>query len=466
MQQNNPAGGFGHGLASAVAASLRGAAQGLRTVNWRLWVAVMATMLLPSVYQTVRIFFLGSLPDTWSFSIASQNQYVGLFYEVIQEALILPLFFILGKSLGNREEFAAKLRTGLAITAAVYAILSVVLMVAARPLVVFMAQQPELVEATVTYIRLETVASMFATLWRFMLVALVSLGRDRIMYAVLALQMALSILLDSLLVSTLPFSLQLGVNGIAVTNIIVNLLMVALSAALLAREGISLARPADAASPADLRWVREWLSVGKYSGLESLVRNLAFMLMVVRLVNLVAEQGTYWVANNFIWNWLLLPGLALADVVKKEVGESLENVRTKTAGYLALTAILSLLWLASIPLWKPFLQQVMNIEDWQLVLRIVLIQTPFYLIFLFNNGVLDSTFYGAGRLDYLFIQTLLINGIYYGGLFVLYLAGIFRPGLTGICLMFGFGMALDLIPTLLQYRRFLRQHRLGPRIKE
>lgn len=466
MQQNNPAGGFGHSLASAVAASLRGAAQGLRTVNWRLWVAVMATMLLPSVYQTVRIFFLGSLPDTWNFSIASQNQYVGLFYEVIQEALILPLFFILGKSLGNREEFAAKLRTGLAITAAVYAILSVVLMVAARPLVVFMAQQPELVEATVTYIRLETVASLFATLWRFMLVALVSLGRDRIMYAVLALQMALSILLDSLLVSTLPFSLQLGVNGIAVTNIIVNLLMVALSAALLAREGISLARPADAASPADLRWVREWLSVGKYSGLESLVRNLAFMLMVVRLVNLVAEQGTYWVANNFIWNWLLLPSLALADVVKKEVGESLENVRTKTAGYLALTAILSLLWLASIPLWKPFLQQVMNIEDWQLVLRIVLIQTPFYLIFLFNNGVLDSTFYGAGRLDYLFIQTLLINGIYYGGLFVLYLAGIFRPGLTGICLMFGFGMALDLIPTLLQYRRFLRQHRLGPRIKE
>ncbi len=460
MQQNNPSGGSGHGLASAVAASLRGAAQSLRTVNYRLWAAVMATMLLPAIYQTVRIFFLGSLPDTWSFSIASQNQYVGLFYEVIQEALILPLYFVLGKSLGSREEFAAKLRAGLAITAAAYALLSAVLMATARPLVVFMAQQPELVDATVTYIRLETVASLFATLWRFMLVALVSLGRDRIMYAALALQMALSVLLDSLLVSTLPFSLQLGVNGIAVTNIIVNLLMVALSAALLAREGISLARPRGAAR-ADLRWVREWLSVGKYSGLESLVRNLAFMLMVVRLVNLVAEQGTYWVANNFIWNWLLLPGLALADVVKKEVGESLENVRTKTAGYLALTAILCLLWLASIPLWRPFLQHVMNTDDWQLVLRIVLIQTPFYLIFLFNNGVLDSTFYGAGRLDYLFVQSLLINGLYYGGLFVLYLAGLFRPGLTGICLMFGFGMALDLIPTLLQYRRFLREHRLS-----
>lgn len=150
--------------------------------------------------------------------------------------------------------------------------------------------------------------------------------------------------------------------------------------------------------------------------------------------------------------------------MKKEVGESLENVRTKTAGYLALTAILSLLWLASIPLWKPFLQHVMNISDYQLVFTIVLIQTPFYIIFLFNNGVLDSTLSGAGRLDYLFIQTVLINGIYYGGLFLLYLAGIFRPGLIGICLMFGFGMALDLIPTVIQYRRFLRHH--GLRIQE
>lgn len=429
-------------------------APALRSLDWRLWIAVMATMLLPSLYQTVRIFFLGSLPDTWSFSIASQNQYVSLFYEVIQEALIIPLYFILGQSLGSREALANKVRTGLLVTAVVYALLSLALVAAARPLVVFMAQQPDLVDATVSYIRLETLASLFATLWRFMLVVLVSLGRTKIMYGVLAVQMVLSILL----VSTLPCSLQLGVNGVAITNIIVNLLMVAVSALLLHKQGIELLR-----GGLDFRWMTGWWKVGKFSGLESLIRNLAFMLMVVRLVNLVAEQGTYWVANNFIWNWLLLPSLALADVVKKEVGESLENVRTKTAGYLALTAIFSFLWLASIPLWKPFLQHVMNISDYQLVFTIVLIQTPFYIIFLFNN-VLDGTLSGAGRLDYLFIQTVLINGIYYGGLFLLYLAGIFRPGLIGICLMFGFGMALDLIPTVIQYRRFLRHH--GLRIQD
>lgn len=447
MQSNNLTGDFGHNLITNIASNLR-------SLNWKLWVAIMVTMILPSIYQTVRIFFLGSLPDTWGFSIASQSQYVNLFYEVVQETLIIPLYFILGQSLGNREMFANKVRTGLLVTTMVYALLSLVLATVARPLVVFMGQQSELVNTTVTYIRLETMANLFSTLWRFMLVVLVSLGHTGIIYGVLTVQMFLSILLDSLLVSTLSFSLQLGVNGVAITNIAVNLLMVTGSIILLHRQGIKLLK-----GNLDFHWMVGWWKVGKFSGLESFIRNLAFMLMVVRLVNIVAEQGTYWVANNFIWNWLLLPSLALADVVKKEVGESLENVRTKTVGYLSLTTILSVLWLTSIPLWKPFLQRVMNINDYQVVFTIVLIQTPFYIVFLFNN-VLDGTLSGAGRLDYLFIQTILINGIYYGGLFILYLLGIFRPGLIGICLMFGFGMALDLIPTIIQYHHFLRHHQL------
>ncbi len=29
----------------------------LKTINYRLWFAILAAMLLPTVYQTVRIFF-------------------------------------------------------------------------------------------------------------------------------------------------------------------------------------------------------------------------------------------------------------------------------------------------------------------------------------------------------------------------------------------------------------------------
>lgn len=428
----------------------------LKTVNYRLWLAILATMLLPTAYQTVRIYFLGDLPSDWGVNIASQLSWVNLFYEVVQEALILPLFFLLGKSLHNREELANKVRTGLSVTAIIYTIVSLIIVACARPLVVFMAQNGELIDATVTYIRLETIAALFSTLWRFMMLVLVTLKKDRYLYVVLGVQMALSILLDTFLVSNLSVSAKMGVNGVAVTNIVVNALILVVAVLLLKRENIAVFSK----EKWDFRWLKEWFKVGKFSGLESLLRNLVFMIMVVRMVNLVAEQGNYWIANNFIWQWLLLPGLALADLVKKEIGENKENIRDKTFGYISLVTIFAIVWLVSIPLWKPFLQYVMNAAEYETVYKIVLIETGFYMTFLFNSCIFDSTFYGLGKTNYMLIQSMCIDGFYYGVMFILYLCGVFVPTLLGICLMFGIGMALDFIPTMVLYIRLLKKENI------
>ncbi len=68
----------------------------LRTINHRLFLALLFLGLCPTVYTTVRVFFLGQLPGDWSFSIAGQLSWVNLLYEVISEAIILPLFFFIG----------------------------------------------------------------------------------------------------------------------------------------------------------------------------------------------------------------------------------------------------------------------------------------------------------------------------------------------------------------------------------
>ncbi len=428
----------------------------LKTINYRMWIAILATMLLPTIYQTVRIFFLGDMPSDNGINIASQLQWVNLLYEVIQEALILPLFFILGKSLMNREELANKVRTGLVVTAGVYLLTSIVIISCARPLVVLMAQEDTLVDATVTYVRLETVAALFSTLWRFMTLVLVTIKKDKYLYIVLGVQMIFSILFDTFLISNLSCSAKLGVNGIAITNIIVNFLLLVVSILLLSREKISLFEK----TKWSFGWLKEWFKVGKYSGLESFLRNLAFMVMVVRMTNVVSEQGNYWIANGFIWNWLLLPGLALADLVKKEIGEDKENIRSKTFGYIVLVSIFACLWLISIPVWKPFLKYVMNVQEVNTVFKIVLIETGFYLTFLYNSCIFDSTFYGLGKTNYMLIQSLCIDGFYYGIMFILYLTKVFVPSLLGIALMFGIGMTLDFIPTMILYIRMLKKEHI------
>ncbi|KAH7818435.1 putative multidrug transporter [Monocercomonoides exilis] len=422
-----------------------------KTVNIRLWAAIFISMILPTIYQTVRIFFLGELPSDSGVNIASQMSWVNLFYEVAQEALILPLFHLLGKSLNDSKEFANKVRTGITVTAAVYVLVSIILVSAAKPLVVFMAQNNELIDVTVTYVRIETVGGIFSTLWRFISLVLVTLKKEKYMFILLIIQMLLTIILDTFLVSTLEVSLNIGVNGIAISNIIVNFVIFIVALILLRRENISFF----VKTKWNFCWLKEWLSVGKYSGLESLLRNVVFMVMVIRMVNIVAEQGIYWVANNFIWQWLLIPSLALADVVKKEVGESEDNIRAKTFGYLCMATLFALLWLVSIPLWKLFLRYVLNCSEYNKVFNVVLIETGFYVTFIFNSTVFDSTFYGLGKTGYMLIQSICIDGFYYGILFILYLTGVYKPTLNGICLMFGIGMGLDFIPTFILYVRLL-----------
>jgi Na+-driven multidrug efflux pump len=427
-------------------------ARAIKSINYRLFSAILLLMLLPTIYQTVRTFFLGDMPNDWGFNIASQLSWINLLYEIIQEALILPLFFILGKSLSNKHEFINKIRVGLFLTTIIYSVLSLILIILAKQLVIFMAQNKELIDATVDYIRLETVAAFLSTLSKFILIVFITLKKDGYMYLILIIQMTLSILLDTFLVSDLSISLKIGVNGIAITNIIVNVINLIICVLLLKKENMSIFTN----EKLSFAWVKEWFWVGKFSGIESLVRNAAFLLMIIKMVNIISEQGSYWIANNFIWHWLLLPSLALGDLIKKEIGENKNNIQNKTFGYIVLTATFTILWIVSIPIWKPFLHTIMNVDAYETVYYIVIIQTAFYITFIFNN-ICDSTFYGVGRTDYMFAQSFIINIFYYGIAFALYISGIFIPSLLSISLLFGIGMAADFIVTLILYFRMLKK---------
>ncbi|WNY23479.1 hypothetical protein MmiHf6_07860 [Methanimicrococcus hongohii] len=429
----------------------------LKTFDFRLWIALILMGLFPAIYLSVRINFLGDMPQEWGINIASQLAWINLIYEIFQEALILPLFYVLGKSVTNKQAFENKIRSGLLIVSSIYLLLAVFIYLFTEQLVTFMAQDPQLITATVEYIRLETIALLFSTLARFLIIALMFMKKDSYLYIILAVQMILSIILDTFLISGLSFSANIGVNGIAISNIVVNIAILGVALILLAKEKIFIIRKHVKLS---FDWVKEWAKVGMYSGLESFLRNAAFMIMIIRMVNIVAEQGNYWIANNFIWLWLLIPILALGDLIKKEVGENINNIKTKTAGYLMITGFVVVFWLITIPLWETFLINIMNVADYKIVMGIVLVQLVFYITFTLNN-LMDSTFYGMGLTKYMLIQSAIVNIVYYGIAFILYMTGIYQPTLLGISLMFGFGMLFDFIITSILYLYVLKKRNIN-----
>lgn len=430
-------------------------AESFKGFSFRLYGTLILISLLPVVYSTVRIYFLGNLPGDWGFNIASQLAWVNIFYEVVQEALILPLFYLIGKALHDRGELSNRVRTGLISAFLVFLAMSILIVTFVSPLLKFMGQKQEIVAQTAQYIRLEAIALQISVLFRFISIVLIMLKRNGKLLTLLAIQMILTILSDTLLVSTLPMSLKIGVNGIAIGNIGVNLVLVIVGVIMLHRDGIDVISK----EKNNFAWLKDWLRIGGLSGLESFVRNAAFTLMIIRMINMVQEQGTFWIANNFIWGWLLLPILALGELIKRNTAEDSHSIKRTMPAYLLLTTGICILWLATMPVWNVFVQKIMNVASYQSVVNVAVISIVFYIIFAYNN-IVDSIFYGLGRTDLMLYQSLIVNTVFYGGMYVAYRTGLFVPSLERIAIMFGVGMAADSMITFVMFWVLNRRNRL------
>ena len=428
----------------------------LSTINYKLYFALLVLGSAPTVYTTMRVFFLGSLPGEYSFSIAGQLSWVNLLYEIINEAIILPLFYFIGKVANDKKEFANRVKTGMLMSLGVYLILSVAIVCFTKPLLSLMATDVNIFDASATYIRIESIANIFLILTQFTLVALVTINKSKYLYILTLARLVLSLVCDTFLVSSLPISLTLGVNGIGYSNIVVNIVLLAVSLVLLSKENINIFDKAKL----NFAWVKEFIKIGGISGLESLVRNIAYMAMISRMVNVVGEQGTYWVANNFIWGWLLLPVLQLGELIKQETAIDKDNIRKNSLGYFGLTAIISVLWFISVPLWKPFMANVLQFNDVNKLFELVLVLVGFYVLYAFQN-VFDSVFYGLGKTNYMLFESVVTNTVYYGVAFILYLMGVWTPSLIGIALLFGMGNAFDSIVSLGAFAYLLKKEKIN-----
>lgn len=425
----------------------------LKSFDYKLYFSLLILGFVPTIYTTLRVFFIGQLPNEWSYSIAGQLSWVNLIYEILMEAVILPLFFFMGAVKENKTEFANRIKTGLIVTAGIYSFFTICVFIFAEPLLHGMATDPSIISASAEYIRIESIATVLSILSQFVLVTLVTINKSRYLHLTTILRLVFSLLFDTFFVSSLPFSLQLGVNGIAFSNGIVNTVILITSLYFLRKENISIFNK----EKLDFKWIKDFSKIGGISGLESFVRNIAYIVMISRMVNVVGEQGTYWVANNFIWGWLLLPVLQLGELIKKEVSADKKCIQSKTPGYIIITVIITVLWLISIPFWKPFMTYVLGFNDVEKLFELVLLLIGFYIVFAFQN-IFDSTFYGLGKTNYMLFESVFTNSIYYGIAFVLYTMGIWTPTLTGIALLFGLGNVFDGIVSFLAYLFLLRKN--------
>jgi len=426
----------------------------LKLFNWRLFAALCALALIPAIYQTVKTFIISSNTDSGAFDIIGQMEWFDLINETLQAFLIIPLYSILNKIFKNDGENFAKhtFKTGL-IAFAIYTLFSIGVLIYGSVLI--QAMNPEEIDLTTTnhYLQLETIAFMIGIFVSFVNVIFVVVGKDKNVYIFLAITTVLSIITDFALIP------NMGVYGIAVSNIIVNSVLAIASFILLYLQ--KLIKPCWF-HKSDIAIFKEWGKIGAFSGLQQFIDNLIYAVMIGRMVNMVAEQGNYWIANNFIWGWLLIPITALSEVIRRDCKDGYKELKQFNYYFIALAT--AVLWTITIPAWTPFFRGAQGLTNADEIFLIVIKLVPFYIAYA-GCAIIDNIFNGLGKTIYNAINSLIINLVYYGIFFILYLTKTITFSMDTIILMFGLGMVVHLAISLILEKVFFKKFELRRLIK-
>ena len=418
----------------------------LKTFDWNLFISLMVLALVPAIIQTIETFVISNNISTSGIDVIGQIEWFDLIDETIKSFLIIPLYSILNKILkNNKERFGSSVfKIGL-IAFILYTIFSIVVLIYSTNLISYMNPNEIDLLLVNSYLSISTIAFMIGIIVSFINVAFVVIGKSKNIYIFLILKAIITIISDFIIIP------QFGVIGVAISNIMINIILALVGIFILF---IEKAIKFEWFRKEDIIVFKDWCRIGIFSGVQQFIDNIVYALMVVKMVNLVSESGNYWISNNFIWGWLLIPINALNEVIRKDCKEG--YFKLKQSNYYLITTFIVIIWCITIPLWIPFFKYVEVLDNYQRIFQIVITVFPFYIPYAFQQ-IPNNIFIGLGKTKYNFINTCIINFVYYGIWFILYKINSISFNMNTIIFMFGFGMVTSYIVSIIEEKIFLKK---------
>ncbi|MFC1984033.1 MATE family efflux transporter [Chloroflexota bacterium] len=424
----------------------------LKQWDWGLFLLILLYMALPRFYHSYSIYLIGNaIPDTNALATVAQWQFIELLLEVFQETFILAIFFFIGWGMQRSEGPGPPIRTSITSILLFSSILAAILFFMSDNFVLMVGTPESIREITSQFLKIKTASIPLFLLSAASVVIVETVNRKRYILVIAIMQVVYQFILDSLFYGGYPFSLNLGVLGVAWADAADGLCLFITTLILLRR--ILFNKVKGFISFFTLKDWKTYIRVGGWSGLDSLVRNVAYFFMIVRLLNLLGEAsiGGYYLAMHIIWSFLLVPILALAESTRVLIANhSADIFKVRRIWYSALIigGLVVLIWLMLLPFWGTFanfLNSNSRIVKYSEKAMVILI-APYVLLAL--NMVTDSIFYGVGKTQYQAYQAIITNGTVYVIAFIAYLTGFWTPTFFSILILFGIGILVDSLLTV------------------
>ena len=417
---------------------------GFKTFDWKMYLALCLLALVPAIYQTVVTKLITSYTSPGSLDIVGQMEWFDLIDETICAFLTVPMYSVLSKAYKKDNFKQVVFKLGI-IVIGLYALFSLGTFFYGIHLVNYMNPNEIDIAAAYRYLSLETVAFMVGIVFSYASVVFLVIDKSRYMYAFLVAKILLALLSDFLLIP------NMGIDGIAVSNIIANGVMGALAIGLLIY--IKQLRPGKY-SKEDLSHLKDWTKIGLFAGDQQFLDNIIYALMICRMVNAVSESGNYWLSNNFIWGWLLIPITCLAEIIRKDAGA--DGYKLKQLNYYSIAIFSIIAWFALIPTYQWFFGTAQGLDNPGRIFEIVVKNLGFYIAYVLSQ-IPDAIFVGMGKTKYNAINSLICNIVYYRIWFIFYQTKVVTMSMDMIIIMFGCGNIVHWGVSLAEEKVFLRR---------
>lgn len=392
--------------------------------DFKLYGSLILYALLPSVYLLIRMQIVAV--SGVDINIMGQIEWFDLIDEVLVTALTVPLYFLLKP---DKEKTAPDKNCAAFLASfAVYTAFTIVVMMKIGSIAKFMNA-----ENAVQYLFMQALSMLAGFVGTFMVMIFTLNDDDKLVRRLLVSRLCLQVVADWIFISSFK-DVGAAYAEIAV-NAVIGLIAV-LSA--YSKGYLKFAMPGKT-------FLKDWCKIGAFAGIQIFLDNFIYAVMVCKMVNAVSESGNYWVANNFIWGWLLVPVTCLVEVIKKN-----DKIRLTMKNCWRYLIMIFAVWLITMPRWKSFISGPMA-SDGNVIMKIVLPLVPFYITYMIS-AVIDGWFVSHGRTIYNAINSLIVNVGYYGIIYLAFKRGMFAENMMFIIGMFGCGMLVHMAASILMYR--------------
>ena len=191
----------------------------LKFFDWKLFIALSVLSLFPAVYQMLRTFLISTTISPVALDVIGQMEWFDLINETLQAFLIVPLYAIFNQLFKERRSFQDNVFRLGTIVFFLYLVFSIGIFIYGKYLVLGMNSETIDVKTVNRYLQLETIAFAIGILTSFVNVIFVVVGKEKNMYILLVVNCLL------LVASDYFFIPHWGINGVAISNAVINLLM-------------------------------------------------------------------------------------------------------------------------------------------------------------------------------------------------------------------------------------------------